>query len=290
MKLRDVAGCPDCQGPLDADDQAVAAWLCRNCGQRFDVQGRIPVLFRGEEAGRWAAFAGHYREARRDEGWQPLTPQQALALPYGRPPGPSALYWRVRRQSFCELMGSLARHGPPPAHGPAADLGAGNGWLSYRLAQLGYAVLAVDASRDADWGLGAAAKHYLPRVQFALAQGDLAHPPLQAGRMALIVLNASLHYVENLEGSLRRMACALKPGGRLVVLDTPIARQPRPGTGRGDRHLGRQELHQALLAAGLSPRWVPIRRGLAWWHHQARAWLRGEARFSFPMILADRRL
>ena len=37
------------------------------------------------------------------------------------------------------------------AHGPAADLGAGTGWLSFRLAQIGYQVLAVDASRDADW-------------------------------------------------------------------------------------------------------------------------------------------
>jgi SAM-dependent methyltransferase len=185
-------------------------------------------------------------------------------------------------------MASLARHGPAPAHGPAADLGAGNGWLSYRLAQLGYDVLAVDASRDADWGLGATDRYYLPRVQFALAQGDLAHPPLQAGRMALIVLNASLHYVEELESSLERIARALKPRGQLVVLDTPIARQPRAGTGRGDRHLGRQELHRALLAAGLSPRWVPIRRGLGWWRHQARAWLKREVRFSFPMILADR--
>jgi SAM-dependent methyltransferase len=251
------------------------------------VEGRIPVLFRGEDAGRFEAFAGRYRQARLDEGWQPLTPQQALALPYGHPPGPSALYWQVRRQSFCALMSSLARHGPSPAHGPAADLGAGNGWLSYHLAQLGYDVLAVDASLDADWGLGAAERHYLPRVQFALAQGDLAHPPLQAGKVTLIVLNASLHYVKYLEDALRRIARALQPGGCLAILDTPIARQPRPGTGRGDRHLGRQELHRALLAAGLSPRWVPIRRGAAWWRHQTSAWLR-RTRFSFPMILADR--
>jgi SAM-dependent methyltransferase len=186
------------------------------------------------------------------------------------------------------LMGILARQGPPPAYGPAADLGAGNGWLSYRLAQLGYSVLAVDASRDADWGLGAAERYYLPFVHFSLAQGDLEHPPLQADKLALIVLNASLHYAANLEATLCRLACALKAGGRLVVLDTPIARRPRPGTSQGDRHLGRQELHDALLAAGLSPRWVPIRRGARWRLHQAKTRLKGDPRFSFPMVLADR--
>jgi SAM-dependent methyltransferase len=185
-------------------------------------------------------------------------------------------------------MGILAREGPTPAHGPVADLGAGTGWLSYRLAQIGYPVLAVDASRDADWGLGAAERHYLPRVPFALAQGSLEHPPLRGNRLALIILNASLHYALDLEGALSRIASALEPGGRLVVLDSPIARRPRPGTGLGDRHLGRQELHEALLGAGLPPRWQPIRRGARWWLHQAKAWLKRDALFSFPMIIADR--
>jgi hypothetical protein len=72
------------------------------------------------------------------------------------------------------------------------------------------------------------------------------------------------------------------------VLDTPIAPRPRRGTGQGDRHLGRQELHGALLAAGLSPRWFPIRRGARWRLHQAKAWLKRDARFSFPMVVADR--
>jgi SAM-dependent methyltransferase len=168
-----------------------------------------------------------------------------------------------------------------------ADLGAGIGWLSYRLTQVGYQVLAVDVSRDVDWGLRAAEKYYLPHVRIVLAQGDLEHPPLQANRLALILLNASLHYASDLEGALCRIAHALQPGGRLVVLDTPIARRPRQGTGPGDRHLGRQELCQALLAAGLSPRWIVIRRGARWWLHQAKAVLKRDLRFSFPMILAD---
>jgi hypothetical protein len=160
--------------------------------------------------------------------------------------------------------------------------------LSYRLAQIGYQVLAVDASRDVDWGLGAAERYYLPQVSFQPILGDLEQPPLRAGKLSLIVFNASLHYASDLEGALGRAATALQRDGRIIIVDTPIARQPQSGTGQGDRHLGRQELHESLLGAGLSPRWIPIRRGMRWWLHQAKAWLRRDAGFSFPMIVADR--
>jgi SAM-dependent methyltransferase len=171
-------------------------------------------------------------------------------------------------------MGLLAREGPSPAAGPVADLGAGIGWVSFRLAQLRYRVVAIEASIDRDFGLGAAERYFLPEVTFVLSQGNLEHPPLQVGAMGLIIFNASLHYADDLEATLRRASLALRPGGRLIVLDTPIVRRPRSGTGQGDRHLGRHELDAALLAAGLSTRWVPIRRGLSWWWHRIKALLK----------------
>jgi SAM-dependent methyltransferase len=286
IEIGAVIGCPHCQSPLEAGN--AGTWRCTACGRRFGQEGEVPVLLREEDHARFAAFNRRYRADRRAEGWQPLTTAQALSLPYGRAAGYPALYWPVRRESFCALMALLAREGPAPAHGPIADLGAGSCWLSYRLAHLGYDALAVDTSLDPDLGLGAAARHYLPHVHFARAQGDLAHPPLQPGQLALTILNASLHYAVDLEAALGRIARALRPGGRLVVLDTPIARRPRPGTGRGDRHLGREELNEALRHAGLTPRWIPVRRGAAWWRHQTRAWLRRAPRFSFPLVVADR--
>jgi SAM-dependent methyltransferase len=289
MQASDAMGCPYCQAGLVATGEPKMPLQCTVCGRRYSLEGRCPVLIRQEDADRFQEFARQYREARLREGWQPATREQALALPYSQPAGTPALYWQLRSQSFAALMGLLAREGPAPAHGPAADLGAGTGWLSFRLAQIGFQVLAVDVSRDADWGLGAAEQHYLPTVHFQPVLGDLQYPPLQAGKLSLILFNASLHYASYLEGALLRAARALRPGGRIVILDTPVARRPLPGTGRGDRHLGRQELHQALLAAGLSPRWVVIRHGMHWWTHQLKARLKGDPVFSFPMVLADLR-
>lgn len=287
MRPYSALGCPYCQAALDATETSSTPWQCCECGQHFAVDGQIPVLLRREDVTRLAEFSRQYREARLREGWQPLTLEQALALPEGSPAGYPALYWQVRRQSYRALMDILALEGPSPADGPVADLGAGNGWLGYRLAKAGYHTLAVDASLDDDWGLGMAERWYLPRVPLRLVQGNLEYPPLQAGQFALIVFNASLHYAVNLGHTLRRTARALKPGGRIIILDTPVARQPRPGTGRGDRHLGREELDEALLGAGLSPRWIVVRRGVRWWLYQARAWLRRAPRFAFPLVIAD---
>jgi SAM-dependent methyltransferase len=285
---RDVVGCPYCCGVLESPDGDGGVLRCRDCGERFAVEGRIPVLVRREDAGRLAQFAREYQEARLQDGWQRLTAERARALPYGQPPGYPPLYWEVRRQSFCALMSLMAREGPSPAAGPAADVGAGIGWLSYRLAQLGYRMATVEASQDTAFGLGAAEQYYASEVPFLPVQGDLNHLPLQHGKLGLVIFNASLHYAVDLERTLQRSAQALRRGGRLIVLDTPISRHPRPGTGQGDRHLSRRELQAALVKAGLRPRWIEVRRGLRWWSHQLKAWLRRDPTFSFPMIAADR--
>jgi SAM-dependent methyltransferase len=311
--LLEIVGCPCCQAPLYPNDEPATALVCRECGERYHVQRNMPVLLQRQDLDRFDQFSVEYRDARLRNGWQRMPCAMARALPYGQPPGFPTLYWQVRRESFCALMSLLAREGPSPADGPAADLGAGFGWLAYRLAQAGYRVVAVDANADDEFGLGAAQAYYAldlpprsgstlsahpsqlsgednptPEASFWLVRGDLEHAPLQARKLVLIILNASLHYAHDLQGTLQHCERALRPGGRLAIVDTPIARHPRPGTGQGDRHLGQQELHDALLRSGMIPRWIKIHRGPRWWLHQAKALLKRDARFSFPIVVADR--
>ena len=284
----DVLGCPYCQAPLQLEDGSLR---CAAHDDRFPVSGGIPSLVRQEDAAALADFGHRYREARLQEGWRSLMPRQALALPYGTPPGYPPLYWRVRRQSYRRLTALLSRQGPHPAAGPVADLGAGSGWLAHRLAAAGYRVLAMDASRERDFGLGAAAVYLAAAPSpFLPVQGDLDHLPLQRRKLSLALLNASLHYARDLEAALRRTAEALQEDGRLIVLDTPIARRTAPAetppVGRARRSLGRRELEDALSAAGLHPRWVSVWRGPRWWVYQLKKRLKGEVRFSFPIVVA----
>jgi SAM-dependent methyltransferase len=235
------------------------------------------------------AFSQAYRDARLREGWQPIPPADALALPYACPPGYPPLYWKVRRQSYEAFVCHLAEEGFFPKDGPIADLGAGTGWLSYRLAAYGYRVVAVEASIDQDFGLGAIEVYRAATVGRLLpVQGDLETPPLRQGRLSLILFNASLHYAQNLQETLHRSVNALRQDGYLFLLDTPIARSPRRGTGKGDRHLGHYELMRTMEMVGLDVRWVTVPRCARWRAHQARAWLRGDSRFSFPIVIGRR--
>ncbi len=286
----DAIGCPRCATALGATGEGELS--CPVCGERYPQEGEIVRLVTEEKARALAAFSRAYREARLQEGWPLLTPEQARALPFVAPPGYPPLYWQVRRQSYRRLVRWLAEAGVSPDGGAVADLGAGTGWLAYRLAQMGYRVIAVDASLDEAFGLGAA-RLYAGLSPLAgrllLAQGDLEYPPLQAGRWGLLILNASLHYAQDLDWVLSRAARALTVGGWLVVLDTPIARRPVPGTGRGDRHLGRRELDRALSDAGLRARWIRVVRGPRWWLYRLKAGLSRSAAFAFPMVVAQKR-
>jgi SAM-dependent methyltransferase len=99
------------------------------------------------------------------------------------------------------------------------DLGAGVGWLSNRLAELGHAPCAVDLNLDPRDGLGAAG-HYggdWPRVQ-----AEFDRLPLADRQADIVIYNASLHYSTGYRATLAEALRVLRPGGRIVVMDSPI--------------------------------------------------------------------
>ncbi len=106
------------------------------------------------------------------------------------------------------------------------DLGAGNGWLSNRLAARGHSVTAIDLSEDPFDGLGAA-KHYDAAFGALLAEFD--HLPLPDQQVDLAVFNASIHYSTDYAQTLREALRVLQPQGTLVILDTPMYTDPTSG-------------------------------------------------------------
>lgn len=283
----DVLGCPHCQGPLQQGNGGVLR--CSTCDYQFSTREGFPSLIRPERVALLERFARRYREARLTEGWSPLTRDDLLRLPFSSPPGYPPLYWEVRCQTYKALIKRLMKVGPGPKVGAAADLGAGVGWLSYRLVEAGYRVLAVEASLDKDFGLGAARIYNtLSPTRFLPISGDLEYPPLQHQSLGLIIFNASLHYAHDLADTLQCAAQALRPDGQLFVLDAPIASRPCAGSSLGDRHLGRRELEDVCLAVGLRSHWIPVRRSVRWWVYRVKAWWKGDAAFSFPMFVGYR--
>src|SRR5260370_16718616 len=95
------------------------------------------------------------------------------------------------------------------------DLGAGSGWLSARLTEVGHSCVAVDWLDDAEDGLGAI-RHY--PIRFTCVQADFDDLPLAPGQFDVAIFNASLHYSNDPARTLRQPRAMLPPGRTMPVL------------------------------------------------------------------------
>lgn len=99
-----------------------------------------------------------------------------------------------------------------------ADLGAGEGTLSQLLAQRARHVIAVDLSpKMVEYGQALAKKNGLDNLEYR--EGDIESPPIKARTLDLCILSQALHHAEYPQKALDSAFKALKPGGRLIVLD-----------------------------------------------------------------------
>lgn len=177
---------------------------------------------------RFGRFLREYAVVRRAEGRGSEHPAWYRALPDGVR-GPHAWEWGIRARSYQALLrcGVVPRPGTPGfAPLRIVDMGAGNGWLSARLAQLGHVPLALDVSLDERDGLGAARHH---AVGFERAQADFEMMPLAPGAVDRAIWNGAFHYATDYATSLREVLRVLAPGGRIVVLDSPLYRDAASG-------------------------------------------------------------
>lgn len=174
-------------------------------------------------------FAREYARHRKEEG-RGYSGEQLLALPYLRT-GPHAEQWAIRARTFDALMSRVIRPMTVSLARPLKilDLGAGNGWLSYRLALEGHEASALDIRADAVDGLGAAApfRRRAPGMDCIVASFDRI--PLPPGSVDVALFNASLHYATDLGAVLKEAARTVRAGGKIAIMDSPF--YPREADG-----------------------------------------------------------
>jgi len=178
-----------------------------------------------------ARFRSAYAEQRASEGRGAGGIEELMALPYLRS-GPQAPQWAVRARSFDRLVEAIVKPLGRALQRPlrVLDLGAGNGWLCHRLMLLGHRAIALDVRVDDVDGLGAA-RHYasrLPRL-FGRVAASFDAVPLPDATFDIAVFNASLHYAVDPRAALAEAARVVAPGGRVVVLDSPVYRREADG-------------------------------------------------------------
>jgi ArsR family transcriptional regulator len=96
------------------------------------------------------------------------------------------------------------------------DLGCGTGTISEWLSLFCDRIIAVDASKEM---LQAARENLAGRKHVQLRQGSLEKLPIETGELDVALMILVLHHLPEPKRVLAEAARALKPGGRLLILD-----------------------------------------------------------------------
>jgi SAM-dependent methyltransferase len=217
--------CPHCRGRLVEEE---SSWHCPVDNLKFPVHDGIWRFLTPDRQAYYQTFIDQYETVRLDQGWGSDSAAYYNALPFDDATGRHKRIWQIRAQGYLELRKNVvdpkARNRNQPLH--ILDLGAGNGWLSNRLAQLGHEVIAADVLVNPLDGLGARI-HY--DTEFTPVQAEYDRLPIDDEQIDIIIYNGSFHYSTDYQRTLVEGLRVLAPDGDLVVLDTPIYHDPASG-------------------------------------------------------------
>jgi|GEM_PF-44288 len=220
------AGKPAMQLQCPVCNSAAAEGVpCLRCGFVLQQKDGIVRAIPPERLKFYERFLTEYSIVRRKEGRGSDDAGYYLALPYRDTAGRHPDQWAIRARTFRYFLAHIL----PPEPQKILDLGAGNGWMSYRLAQRRHQPVAVDIRTDDFDGLGAARHYFSAGVEFRRIQAEFDRLPFTAAQFDWAIFNASLHYSVDCRKTLAEAKRCLRPGGRVVVLDSPVYKRPEQG-------------------------------------------------------------
>ena len=195
---------------------------CRFCGLPMRANNEIVCCLSPDRASHYAHFIEDYARIRAEEGRGSSTDDFYLCLPYKDLSGRNNKQWKIRARSFEHLMKHVLKKNLALEGARIMDLGAGNCWLSYRLALARCRPVAVDLITNDHDGLGAA-EHFRKHLStmFPRFQAELTRLPFQDQQFDAAVFNASFHYSENYAETLREALRCVRSGGMVIISDTP---------------------------------------------------------------------
>jgi len=198
--------------------------VCPSCTTATHYRDGIWRALSPQRVDHFRNFIAEYEFIRAAEGRGSTQPEYYLSLPYKDISGRNGDQWTIRARTFNAMerciLAPLAKLNKRPLR--ILDLGAGNGWMSYRLVLRGHLPIAVDLLTNDRDGLGAAI-HYNTHIHplFPRVQADLNRLPFASSIFDLVIFNASFHYSEDYERTFAEALRCTRPGGSIVIADTP---------------------------------------------------------------------
>ena len=191
-----------------------STFTCSVCKADTALEDGIWRTLSPSQAALFHHFVADYEFIRSAEGRGSPDPFYYRSLPFASIAHPLAAQWKVRASTFLYFTRNIL----PGAPQTILDLGAGNAWLSHRLALLGHKPVAVDLLTNPQDGLAASANF---PVSFPLVQAALDQLPFPNASFDLSIFNASFHYAEDYQRTLAEALRCTRPGGLIVIADTP---------------------------------------------------------------------
>lgn len=173
-------------------------------------------------------FLDEYRQIRYAEGRGSDDPEYYRALPYRDLTNRNSAMWAMRAKTYRyfeqKILPAMERQAGRPLD--ILDLGAGNGWMSYRLALRNHRAVALDIFSDPRDGL-LAARHY--PCHFPALEADFHSLPFKPASFDLAIFNSAIHYSTDYMLPLSEVRRCLRPSGAVVILDSPVYRRHEDG-------------------------------------------------------------
>ncbi len=225
--------CPMCQGPLTTlTPAALSTYTCPHCRESVLCEEGIWRMLSPDQSTHYANFIAEYESIRQAEARGTSDTAYYLALPFEDLSGKHSSQWHIRSATYRHLERTVVAPMAARFRRPLRilDLGAGNGWLSYRLSMLGHRSVAVDLLLNKTDGLGAGAHYaaHLPRM-FDRVQASAERLPFADGVFDLAIFNASFHYAENYERTLAEALRCTRSAGAVCIADTAWYPHERDG-------------------------------------------------------------
>src|SRR5208282_1698872 len=166
-------------------------------------------------------FVRDYELVRAKEGRGSNSPEYYLNLPFKDLTGRNTWQWAIRARTWRHMekhvLPMLERAHPMGCD--ILDLGAGNGWASFRLSLRGHRPVAVDLLDNDSDGLGAARRYfdYTPNP-FPLFQAEMDRLAFASNQFDVAIFNASFHYSVDYELTLRDVLRCLRSPGHILIM------------------------------------------------------------------------
>jgi len=225
-----VVECPACRqiiGKLFGDGAT-----CQACASSITCVDGIYRALPPDRMLHFSRFVAEYQSVRGREGRGSTSSDYYLALPFSDLTRRNHWQWAIRARTFAhfehQILPRIAALNPRGAD--ILDIGAGNGWLSYRLARKGHHPVAVDLLDNGFDGLGAA-RHYFSDLTrpFPCFQAEMDRLPFAPRQFDAVIFNAAFHYSVDYEVTLAESLRCLRRPGIVVIADSPLYRRSKSG-------------------------------------------------------------